>query len=208
MNHVYFPHIPLQIGDHLPPLDATLIVGAGPSRWHALTVQPQREDQVESWLSRRGVYGFHPVLRHATRVRGKVREYDRRYVPGYVFARFPGVAVQHRVMLCPWVTGAICSEGGYWGVLDPSGLRAIHAMRKIEAAHAEARAAKLAARRRAAIVQVGDGAMFRAGPLAGLRGEVVELPTIGGALVRLQVFGREVDVAAQTDDLVPLCKAS
>ena len=136
-----FPHVALQVGDCLPALDPSQIVAAGPSRWHALTVQPQREDQVESWLSRRGVYGFHPVLRHATRVRGKVREYDRRYVPGYVFARFPGVAVQHRVMLCPWVTGAICAEGGYWGILEPKKLQAIHAMRKIDAAQAEARGA-------------------------------------------------------------------
>lgn len=198
----------LQIGDCLPATDRGQIVIEGPARWHALKVQPQCEDQVEAWLSLRGVYGFHPVLRRTTRVRGKVREYDRRYLPGYVFARFPGEAVQHRVMLCPWITGAICAEGGYWGVLDPPDLQAIHAMRKVIAAHAEARAAKIAARRRAALVHVGDGAMFRSGPLAGIHGEVVALAATGGATVRLTLFGREVDISAQGEDLVPLRKVS
>jgi len=178
----------------------------GASGWYALTVAPQREDQAEAWLARRGVYGFHPVLTRKRRRFGRVVEHHRRYLPGYVFARFVGAPVVHAVLSCPFVTGAITLADGRWGVLDPAGLRAIHAMRRRDAEAEAARRAAAARQRRARMLSVGDAAMFRSGPFSGFRCEVVDLPAGGGATVRLVLFGREVVTPADGADLVPMQK--
>jgi transcription antitermination factor NusG len=202
-----FEQSAFRIGDVLPPRDVAGIVLPGPSRWYALRVAPQREDEVEVWLHRRGVYAFHPVTERKVCLRGVSRVYHRRYVPGYVFARFGGEPVVHRVMTCPWVTGALCRADGQWGILDPSRLAAIHAMRKRDE-RMQQQAAKDQARRRAASrMRAGDRAMFRVGPFAELPCEVVELVTDGEVRLRLSLFGRDVVVAGSADDLVPLRKA-
>lgn len=171
---------------------------AGPAGWYALTVAAQREDQAEAWLARRGVYAFHPVVVRRVVQRGRRREYLRRYLPGYVFARFPGLPVAHRVLDCPFVTGALALQSGVWGRLDPRDLRAIHAMRKVEDAAAARRSASVRSR-----LSVGCAALFRTGPLAGLRCEVAEVSG-AGVLVTLSLFGGEVSARAECADLVPL----
>lgn len=203
------PFLALRRGDSLPAAPRADLVNDGPPRWHALRVSPQREDQAEDWLRLRGVYAFHPVLRRVTTRMGKRVEHQRRYLPGYVFARFPGAAVISRVMSCPWITGAVCLSGGEWGVLDPQALRAIHAMRATDrkARAAAAEAAELRRRRR--IVLPGQAAMFQAGPLAGQSCEVIEIDAQGGARVALPLFGQQaLVVQAAVADLIPVRKAS
>lgn len=185
----------------------SLISAPGAARWHALTVTPQCEDRVESWLSLRGVYGFHPVLKRTRRVMGRLREYQSRYLPGYVFARFHGAPAVHLVTACPMISGAICDSRGDWGVIDPNDLRALHRMRAVDQRVQERRRDAADRRRRAAMVERGDTVLFRAGAFAGMRGEVIELSADGGATVRLTLFGREVDMGAAAIDLVPLRKA-
>lgn len=202
-----FEQSAFRIGDVLPPRDVAGIVLPGPSRWYALRVAPQREDEVEAWLRRRGVYAFHPVLKRQTRARGVVRTYHRRYVPGYVFARFCGDPVVHMVMSCPWVIGALCRADGHWGVLEPSHLQAIHAMRKRDERIERDLAADQLRRREASRMRAGDRAMFRVGPFAELPCEVVDLVADGGVRLRFQLFGREVVVDGVAEDLVPLRKA-
>ncbi|PTX38709.1 transcription antitermination factor NusG [Gemmobacter caeni] len=202
-----FEQTALRIGDVLPPRDVAGIVLPGPSRWYALRVAPQREDEVEGWLRKRGVYAFHPVLKRQTRARGVVRTYHRRYLPGYVFARFCGDPVVHMVMSCPWVIGALCRADGHWGVLEPSRLQAIHAMRKRDERIERDLAADQLRRREASRMRAGDHAMFRVGPFAELPCEVVELVADGGVRLRFQLFGREVVVDGVAEDLVPLRKA-
>lgn len=187
---------------HLAPAciasDPAALFAPGPSRWYALRVAPQREDQAEAWLHPRGVYAFHPVQKVATRLRGQSRVYHRRYLPGYVFARFQGEPLPFRVMACPWITGALCRSDGAWGILEPRKLQAIHAMRRIDQ--------MIETRRRAAfappVYLVGDQVIFREGPFDGVASEVVELLGNGGAKVCLHVFGREVLVSARTQDLI------
>jgi transcription antitermination factor NusG len=199
----------VSVGDVVPGLGggAGGLFLPGPGRWHALRVAPQREDQVEHWLGLRGVRAFHPVLRRVTRRCGREQAYDRRYLPGYVFARFPGEALVHRVLACPWIGGALCRSGGDWGILEPGKMRSIYAMRKLDAAQREAQAAAKARAREARQLRVGDGAMFRAGPLEGMTGEVVALSAAGGATLRLVLFGRENLVPVDAADLVALRKA-
>lgn len=202
-----FEQSAFRIGDVLPPRDVAGIVLPGPSRWYALRVAPQREDEVEAWLRRRGVYAFHPVLKRQTRARGVVRTYHRRYVPGYVLARFCGDPVVHMVMSCPWVIGALCRADGHWGVLEPSRLQAIHAMRKRDERIERDLAADQLRRREASRMRAGDRAMFRVGPFAELPCEVVDLVADGGVRLRFQLFSREVVVDGVAEDLVPLRKA-
>jgi len=182
------------------------IVGEGPPRWHALRVAPQREDMAEAWLRLRGVYGFHPVLMRRVRVRGVLRDYARRYLPGYVFARFSGAPVCWRVLECPFILGALTLTGGVWGVLEPDRLRQMHAMRRLDAEGQALRARQAAVRRAQAMVQVGDGALFTGGAFVGQRCEVVDLRGDGGASVRMRLFGSDVLVSAQVADLLRLHK--
>lgn len=200
------PYRSLSVGDIVPDAAAgrAPIVTQGPARWIALTVLPQREDQAEAWLALRGVYAFHPVLMRRVTVRGHARDYARRYLPGYVFARFQGEPVRHLVMACDYITGALCDDRGGWGALASRELRALHAMRRVDAA-AEARRSEAAERRRrAALVRAGDGALFRCGVFAGQTCEVVELRADGGAVVRLSLFGGEITAQARTEDMVPV----
>lgn len=179
----------------------------GQSRWHALWVAPQREDQVEAWLHKRGVYSFHPVQTRNTLRCGVRRQYHRRYLPGYVFARFKGEPLIHQVMSCPWVMGALCRSDGQWGVLEPGSMRAIHQMRKIDADQRVFEARQRARRIADASLRKGDRVMFRSGPLAGFEAEVVTLIAEGGAKVSFQLFGRETLLDAEPDHLVCLQKA-
>ncbi|WP_179209147.1 transcription termination/antitermination protein NusG [Haematobacter genomosp. 1] len=183
--------------------DLAAVFGAGPARWHALRVAPQREDQAEAWLRRRGVYAFHPVLMHKVRRMGKVREYARRYLPGYVFARFPGEAVPHRLVGRCGITGALMYRlSGSWAILKPSDLQALHDMRKIDAETAQERRAIRSATRRALTVHPGGTALFREGAFSGMRCEVVELLADGGAKVRVNVFGAMISTKTHAADLI------
>lgn len=200
-------YLDLQAGDAVAAgRGLPAVVTFGPARWHALRVAPQREDQAEAWLRLRGVYAFHPVLMRRVRRGATVREYARRYLPGYVFARFDGAPVVHRVLACPFIIGALCLGGGAWGVLEPDRLRAIHAMRRLDAEGEAARAAAAKRRVAEAMVRRGDGALFTGGAFAGQRCEVVDLSAEGGAQVRMRLFGADVLVSAQVADLIRLHK--
>jgi len=179
----------------------------GRRKWFALRVRPQREDEAGKWLSLRGVYAFHPVLPRRVMVKGKVREYQRRYLPGYVFACFKGWPIVHAVRDCPFITGALSHSSGEWGVLDPKDLPAIHAMRKVDAAGRKARRDELVQRRRKLRLREGDQVLFASGPFVEMKGELVELVADGGARIQIQLFGRPTVVDASRRDLVPILEA-
>lgn len=180
--------------------DRRAIYVPGASRWYALQVEAQREDHAEAWLRLRGVYAFHPVMLRQVRVKGVMRDYARRYLPGYVFARFPGDPWQHLVADSPFIHGALRRSDGEWGILEPRKLRAIHSMRKIDAEAEAMRRGDMARAR----LQAGDRALFRCGPFADLPCEVIELQGDAGVRVRFRLFGREVLTSAATDTLISL----
>ncbi len=198
-------YLDLKVGDVVDggANDRTLFL-PGEKRWYALLCRPQQEVQAERWLAARGVYAFHPVTRRKSKVRGVERSYDRRYLPGYVFARFAGDPICHRVIASPFLHGALTMTNGEWGILGPKRLRALHEMRgrdeRREADHAERMRRALQARR----VRVGTEAMFRAGPFVGHHCEVVEVMAHGGVKVRFKMFSHEAIVEAQGRDLVGL----
>ena len=176
----------------------------GPLGWYALRVAPQREAVVEGWLARFGVPSFHPCLMRQVRVRGALRQYRSAYLPGYVFARFPGEPLAHRVRAQGDIHGAICLQGGQWARIDTASMRGLLNMRDRAAAIDSDRAAEGARLRALKSVRAGDRALFRAGPLVGQQCEVVELTGPGAVTVRLRLFGADHHAQAQAGDLVPL----
>ncbi|WP_226782762.1 transcription termination/antitermination NusG family protein [Oceaniglobus trochenteri] len=193
------------IGDMVTPAPAAAALSLGGAReWYALLCQPQREEAAERWLALRGVYAFHPVLRRKQRVRGHLREYTRRYLPGYVFARFDGAPRPHAVLACPFITGALCGSFGHWGRLDAGRLASLHAMRAVDEAKEAQRRSEKARRVAAARLRPGDRALFRSGPMAGQHCEVVALTAADGVQVRLTLLGGVVAAQADTADLVKL----
>lgn len=165
------------------------IFTAGAPRWHALMTAPQAEAKAEAWLKARGVYSFHPVTRRVVTIRGKAVSRVSRYLPGYVFARFPGEMVWHRVHACTHVHDCIRMASGQPGILRPDDLTALHAMRDRDD---EAREAQ----RHAAMIRRGDKVRVLSGLWSGQQTEVIAIRN-GKAIVQLTMFGadREVEVA-------------
>lgn len=197
-------HSPLSVGDRVA-LDASAEERAlnlcGVPRWHCLMVRPQAERACEAWLARHGAYGFHPVRSRTMTLRGRTRRFESRYLPGYVFARFGGPVIWHRVLASLFVTDAIRFEASREPAqLHPGDLDALHAMRSHEQ-EAEARAAK----RRRAQCQFGHGdrVRIRAGLFEGHAGDVVTLAH-GKVQVRLRLLGRDTSVSIGADDVAKL----
>lgn len=199
----------LSIGDRLPPASGRVaLFEPGPAGWYALRVAPQREGWVEARLALFGVRAFHPVLTRTVVRKGIRKRQVSRYLPGYVFARFPGWPVIHEVLAVPHVLGALTVQSGDWAMIAPEDLRALYAMRQIQAAIEDAALAEAAKLKAARALRAGTNALFRAGPLSGLTCEVVEIAGAGDVRVRLRLFGADQVVIAQASDLVSLRKAS
>ncbi|MDF0598976.1 transcription termination/antitermination protein NusG [Psychromarinibacter halotolerans] len=196
----------VEVGDVAEPgdRDGREIVRLGVPRWYALRCRPQRENAAERWLSERGVYAFHPVTSRVTQVKGTRREVTSCYLPGYVFARFPGEPVGHRVLGSPFISDALRTSSGQWGILGVSKLRRLHDMRRVDQAIRQRQGLEAKKLRAARQLKSGDRALFKAGVFAGFDCEIVAVDKWNGAKVRLELFGREALVSASPDDLVKL----
>lgn len=190
----------MKIGDKFPlehTADDRALFIPGEARWHGLIVPPMREEQAEAWLDRMGVYAFHPVKRKVSTIRGKKIVRNTRYLPGYVFARFPGRAIWHRVFASAFVSDAIRLQSGHPGVIRRSDLSGIHAMRSRDE---EADAVRANARRQAAMFAPGDRVEITAGPLEGVTTEVVAIKR-GKAILRLTMFGSDREAEMELEML-------
>lgn len=189
----------LHIGDTLHADPETwgrrAIFEPGEHRWHGLTVRPMSERNAIQALHQRNVYGFYSVKRRVIWRRGREVVVQSSYLPGYVFARFPGAAIQHRVLAdIPWITGAVTVQSGAWAILNPEDLRRLYDMRALD--NAQERERRRLARRRKRI-EPGD----RVRILSGLWGEGQETEVLelrdGKAVVRIHMFG--ADMTAEAD---------
>ncbi len=181
-----------RIGQVLPPavLPPRALFVPGEERWHALMVMPQTENRVGEDLAAAGAYAFHPVEHRTRRVRGIEVTRTSRYLPGYVFARFPGEPIWHRIFRDPRtserrVRDVVRSASGAPARLHPDDLHALHAMRDVDR-DARRRAAE------AAMLKVGDAVK-----VALFGDEACEVVTIKGgtATIRMRILGGERDVA-------------
>ncbi|MCW1932626.1 transcription termination/antitermination NusG family protein [Pararhodobacter zhoushanensis] len=196
------------VGDVVSTSGPAPLFQPGPAQWYALRVAAQRESFVERWLSLRGVMGFHPVLTRTVVRHGRKLQQAKRYLPGYVFARFPGYPVVHAIRTLPHVLGALTVQDGNWACIKPEDLRALYDMRQVDAKIEDAEAAAAARRKAARALRAGGGALFRAGPMAGTRCEVIEIAGSGDVRVRLRLFGAEHLVSTRAEDLISIRKAS
>jgi transcription antitermination factor NusG len=185
-------------GDMLPK---RAIVHDGLTRWHALLVFPQREAAARAWLDARKVYSFYPVRQQDRVIRGKKSTVERRYLPGYLFARFNGAPIWHRIlrdhatdMGSPFIRDAIRLHSGEPGVLMPQSLSALLDMRSRDEMLTEAQQARR-------LVKPGCRARVKNGAYQGQEVEVVTLTAAGGATFRLRMFGGEFDVEVDASRL-------
>lgn len=172
----------------------TPIFTVGAPRWHALMTLPQAEATTEAWLKARGVYSFHPVTRRVVTIRGKKVSRTKRLLPGYVFARFPGIMAWHAVKGCVHIAGCIRMASGEPGILRPDDLTALHAMRDRDDEEREAQ-------RRAAIIRPGDKVRILSGLWSDEQTEVIAIRH-GKAIVRLTMFGAEREVEVEQAAMV------
>lgn len=179
--------MPYTLGQTLPPPNLPEIMKPGPSRWFALIARPQREAAAKAWLDRHGVYAFYPVTEHWTHVRGHAVKRYRKYLPGYVFAEFPGEPLWHNLW-GPFLRDVMRMSNGTPGVLAPDTLARLFAMREVDEV--------LEAKRKAALaIHKGDRVRVRDGVYAGWEMEVVEISTSGKAKFRVTLLGeREVEI--------------
>ena len=183
--------------------EATMLNGVfedGDPRWHALIVAPMREQHAEGWLRARGVYSFHPVRVRHKKVRGKARRIVSRYLPGYVFALFPGRIIAHRVVGTPFITDMVRMANGEPGRLAPKDLRALHAMREVDEQTQEAEARQRQKIKDQSRLRRGDRAVLLTGVMAGQTVEVLDL-TAGRAKFSIRMFGGDIPAEADVGEL-------
>ena len=154
--------------------------------WFALMVNPQREIAARKWLDRRGVYSFFPVKKERRHIRNAWVERESRYLPGYLFARFPGAPKWFMIFDSPFIHNAIRASNGYPGRIDPDSLQAIRAMASVD--HEIEARWHIATR-----PQKGDRVRIKSGAFAGYETEVVEI-VHGKVRLPLRLLGHGVAV--------------
>lgn len=190
----------LSVGDAVSS-EAPALARPGAPRWHALIVSPQREKLVVGLLDRQGISAFFPVIERATRRRGRKVIYEARFLPGYVFARFPGPVIWHDLARIDAVRDMVRVRDGRPAVLRPEDLDALYAMRSRALAEIEDERRAREARRAALRARAGGRARIRSGAYAG---QVVDVLSVEGARSRivLPLFGSAVAGEIGTDDLI------
>lgn len=179
-----------EIGDLAPPLPFP--------RWYALMVRPQQEESAHAWLERFGVVSFYPVVEARRSRRGKTFTYQRRYLPGYLFAKFPGEPIWHVLLSSPFIRDVIRMHNGTPGILHPDTLHRLHAMRKLDL-DIEAR------RRERRKINAGDMVRVKSGPLEGFEIETVEVDAATGkGKFSVMIFGRVSDAEMSLDNVEKL----
>lgn len=180
----------LRIGDVIPYTRPPLFhAPEGKPRWFALLTSPQREPAARKWLALRNVQSFYPVTTTVSTRMGRRYERESRYLPGYVFAAFPGAPVWHNVIGSPFVRDAIRMRSGVPGQLHEDTMQTLFDMRgaddRLSEAWAEARA-----------IRRGNRARIRDGARQGDVIEVVEIIARHGvklAKFKVKIFGGEFE---------------
>lgn len=174
----------IKIGQLEPWTPAAPLWIPGPPRWHALRCAPLREEAAAKHLRDEGIReAFYPVRTRRVTVRGRSLDRRTKFLPGYVFALFPGEPVWHRIIEGDprrLIRGVLCRTNGEAGILHPSDLRDLRAMADRDEREEQA------ARERA---RLKPGDVIRLGILDA-DAEVVALATYG-AQVQLRLFGSD-----------------
>lgn len=171
------------------------ILREGELRWYALMVRPQREEAARAWLERYSVVSFYPVTDAKRMRRGKPVHYERKYLPGYLFAQFPGEPIWHVLLSSPFLRDVIRMHNGTPGILHPDTLQRLHAMRHMDM--------DIEAKRRARrMINVGDTVKVMSGPLEGFEIEAVRVDAATGkGKFEIMIFGRVSEAELSLDQV-------
>jgi transcription antitermination factor NusG len=175
----------IQWNETIPPVLAPPIVTPGESRWHCLIVYPQREAPTRIWLAEHGVEAFYPVTITKQRHRGRDISRVRRYLPGYVFANFPGEPAWWRILgdARRNVRDVLRVHNGEAGRLHEDTLTQLQAMREVDE--------ELEERKRVArTVRKGDLVRIKVGELVNWEVEIVDIKGPKGVF-HVKLFGAE-----------------
>jgi transcription antitermination factor NusG len=185
------PVPPIEWNETLPPAEPHVIVAPGEARWHCLIVYPQREAPTRLWLGEHGVEAFYPVTITKARYRGRDISRVRRYLPGYVFAEFPGEPIWWRILGDDRrnVRDVLRMNDGEPGRLHPDTLTQLQAMREVDE---EIEELKRAAR----TIRKGDKVRIKVGEMVDWEVEIVDIKGPKGVF-HVKLFG--ADHAAEVD---------
>lgn len=186
----------MHIGQVIRMENGPLFEAEGKPGWHCLIVPPQRESACEAWLKWRGVDAFFPVRVSSRAIRGRRKQIISRYLPGYVFARFPRPIIWHRVAASPLVTDIVrMADGKRIAHLEESDLTALRAMAYRDQ---EERARRKAAQ----AIRVGSKVIMPDGPFDG----EFEVWTIdnGVARFRIRMFGGDIEAEVAIERLLKI----
>jgi transcription antitermination factor NusG len=181
----------LQWNETLPPVGPKAIIAPGETRWHCLIVYPQREAPTRIWLEEHGVDSFYPVTITKVRHRGRDISRVRRYLPGYVFAKFDGEPIWWRIMGDDRrnVRDVLRLHDGEPGRLHEDTLTQLQAMREVDE--------EIEERKRAArTIRKGDRVRINVGEHVNWEVEIVDIRGPKGVF-HVQLFG--ADHAAEVD---------
>lgn len=151
------------------------------------------EQKAQDWLHRRGVASFYPVTRRKAIRRGMARWHESRFLPGYLFAEFPGDPIWHKVVASGCISGTLCMSNGNPGIIVPRDLVQLHAMRHRSDEINETR-------KIAETIHPGDSAMVIDGLFKGQRVEVISV-TNGRVTFGLTMFGSDRTAEVSQDML-------
>jgi transcription antitermination factor NusG len=195
------PIPPIDPSKVYPPAQKPSLVVPGHREWYALLVAPQCEDSAKEWLSRRcGATSFYPVREEWRATPNRKAQRERRFVkyaPGYLFACFRGQPVWYRILdreVQPFIRDVIRLQTGEPGMLHPSTIKSLYAMRKRDEVAVERR-------RLARMVNVGDRVDVKAGPFTDFHDlEVVEIKG-SAAKIKIMIFGYEREIEINVEAL-------
>ena len=186
-----------KVGDRYPH-EPVRLCSDGPPCWYALRTVPGREEEAKAWLA---IYGVHAIFPTITRTRkhrdGTRTPVERATVPGYVFARLPGLPRWHIIRATGHIIGVVGHDGAPYPLSYDRHILPIKGLAKRAR---EAETARLEAEERARQIHIGDNVRFRGGPLSDF---VVEVASLSGRIAKLRfaLLGRD-EIEADVADLI------
>lgn len=178
----------IKIGDKVPHEPPQEMIQNGHPRWFGILVKSESESKARAWVDQfiPGATAFFPVEKATRQARGRTGrvEYERRYLPGYVFVQFPGEPIWHRLFeVCPFIRDVIRYNSGHPAPLDPASLRRLYEMRSVDAE-------RKARDRMARTIRKGDRVAFDVAGVAYSDVEVIDITGPFGT-VRLKLLGKD-----------------
>ena len=158
------------------------------SFWVALQVRLQREQLVASHLRDKGYEGFVPTFIRSSQTRNRKRFREAPLFPGYVFCRYREHSAA-RIVTTPGVIRIL----GHAGIPCVVKEHEIDAIKKVISSNVRYAPCSCP--------QVGDEARILNGPLAGIRGTLIDIKHGRRLVVRISLLQRAVAIELDANNV-------